>query len=92
PQVGLNVGAKLVAKEENEEENLNIGNSETDDLKPFDFGWKFLAGVELKNNLFFSVNYSLGLANLNPASDLTAKSNYFGVSLGYFFGGAKKAK
>ena len=92
PQVGLNVGAKLVAKEENEEESLNIGNSETDDLKPFDFGWNFLAGVELKNNLFFSVNYSLGLANLNPASDLTAKSNYFGVSLGYFFGGAKKAK
>lgn len=91
PQLGFNLSARQVSKEENEDTKLSIGTGANDDLKPLDFGWNFLAGVELSNHLFASVNYSLGIANLNPASSLTARSNYFGVSLGYFFGG-KKAK
>lgn len=92
PQVGFNVGARAIAKEENENEKLKIGSSSTDDLKPLDFGWNFLAGVELKNNLFFSANYSLGMANLNPANSLTARSNYFGISIGYFILNKKTTK
>lgn len=91
PQIGLNVGAREIAKSENKDEKLSIGNSDSDDLKPLDFGWNFLAGVELSSNLFFSINYSLGIANQNPASTLSARSNYLGASVGYFFGG-KKAK
>ena len=87
PQLGLNISAS--EEHDGETEDLSIGNESTDDLKPLDFGWNFLAGIEFKNNIFLSANYSLGLANQNPASSATAKSNYFGVSVGYFFGGKK---
>ncbi|HMP93616.1 MAG TPA: porin family protein [Phnomibacter sp.] len=93
PQLGLNVGARAVNKEENENEKLVIGTGANADLKPIDFGWNFLAGIEMSNNLFLSANYALGIANQAAnAGNRKARSNYFGFSVGYFLGGSKTKK
>ncbi len=93
PNLGFNLNAKIKSDEE-ADEKLDIGNGEGE-LKRFDFGVNLLAGYELNNGLFFSANFTPGIANLeNPVSgiDLTARSNFFGFSIGYFFGGKGSAK
>lgn len=90
PNLGFNVGA-TEKSEDHGSEKIEIG-SEPGQLKGFDFGLNFLAGYELTNGLFFSANYTPGISNLanTPSnSDLTKRSTYFGLSVGYFFG--KKA-
>ncbi|MCU0404925.1 MAG: PorT family protein [Chitinophagaceae bacterium] len=93
PNLGFNLSAEIKSDEEGNEK-IDIG-SEEGELKGFDFGVNLLAGYELANGLFFSANYTPGIANLqNPPSgvDLTARSNYFGISVGFFFGGKATAK
>jgi hypothetical protein len=95
PNLGFNLSGTLKS-EEHENEKIEIG-SDPGQLKGFDFGLNFLAGYELSNGLFFSANYTPGLTNLQnvPSSaeiDLTARSNYFGISVGYFFGAKASAK
>ncbi|MCU0388228.1 MAG: PorT family protein [Chitinophagaceae bacterium] len=93
PNLGFNLSAEIKSDEEGNEK-IDIG-SEEGELKGFDFGVNLLAGYELANGLFFSANYTPGIANLqNPPSgvDLTARSNYFGISVGFFFGGKASAK
>jgi hypothetical protein len=93
PNLGFNLSGMLKSDEEGDEK-IEIG-SDVGQLKGFDFGLNFLAGYELKNGLFFSANYTPGLTNLaNVPSgvDYTARSNYFGLSVGYFFGGKATAK
>ncbi len=93
PNFGFNLGGQIKSDEE-EDEDLEIG-SDVGQLKGFDFGLNFLAGYELASGLFISANYTPGLTNLQNAPsgvDLTAKSNYFGLSLGYMFGGKAAAK
>jgi hypothetical protein len=57
-------------------------------LKRLDAGANFLAGYELKNGLLFSVNYSLGLTNIDP-DGAKSKNGYIGISVGYLFGKKK---
>jgi hypothetical protein len=93
PNLGFNLSGTMKS-DEHENEKIEIG-SDVGQLKGFDFGLNFLAGYELKNGLFFSANYTPGLTNLaNVPSgvDYTARSNYFGLSVGYFFGGKATAK
>jgi hypothetical protein len=93
PNLGFNLSAEIKSDEEGDEK-LDIG-SEEGELKGFDFGLNFLAGYELNSGLFFSANYTPGISNLQNAPsgvDLTARSNYFGISIGYFFGGKASAK
>jgi Outer membrane protein beta-barrel domain len=57
-------------------------------LKGLDFGATFLAGYQLSNNLFFKASYNLGLSNLSPEDNVTAKNKGFGFTIGYMFGGS----
>lgn len=71
---------------------INIGSSETDDVKTFDFGLGFNAGYQLRQGLFFRGQYQFGLVNINPAhntyggGDATVKNNGFSITVGWLFG------
>ena len=58
-------------------------------LKAFDYGANAIAGYKMANGVYFSVGYSLGLANIDPNANSKYK-NIGGLSLklGYMFGGA----
>jgi hypothetical protein len=65
---------------------------ETDEnihAKALDAGANFLAGYELNNGLLFSINYSLGLTNIDPDGS-KSKNGYFGISVGYLLKSKKK--
>jgi hypothetical protein len=68
-------------------ESIKFGSDDNADMKPFDVGVNFGAGLEI-TNFFISLNYELGLTNLVPGSSdgSEAKSRVFGISVGYFFG------
>jgi len=73
------------------EEPIKFGNdANEDDLRPFDYGVNFGAGVEF-SKFFINLQYGLGLANLTPEgdSDNTSKNSVFGFSVGYYFLGGK---
>ncbi|PSL30912.1 outer membrane beta-barrel protein [Chitinophaga ginsengisoli] len=53
-------------------------------VKPYDVGFNFLAGYELKNGLFFNVNYSRELNNRGYTKGFESKNTYFGLTAGYF--------
>ena len=54
--------------ESNSDENIKFGNSNSDDLKSFDYGLNGLAGVEV-SRLVLGVNYGLGLSKIFPNQD-----------------------
>lgn len=81
---GPNIGLNLSAKDKAHNETIKIGNS-ADAIKALDLGVNVTTGVELKNKLFFGVNYNYGLSNLSNVNNLTQRSNVLGVSVGYFF-------
>lgn len=92
PNFGFNLGATLKSTE-HENETIEIG-SDVGQLSGFDFGINLLAGYELNSGLFVSANYTPGISNLDnspAAANITARSNYFGLSVGYFFGGKKSS-
>jgi len=70
-----------------DEESYDIcyGEGEDCDMKPFDFGLGFGAGVDL-NGFIISLQYELGLMNLAPVDEAEMKINVFGFSLAYMFG------
>ena len=51
-------------------------------------GLGFGAGVEL-GSLVVSLNYELGLANIEDSSDYKVKNKVLQISLAYMFGGLK---
>ncbi len=69
---------------------MKLGNEKTDQLRPLDYGPSAMLGYELANGLYFRGNFNYGLANMLPQgnSDASTKSMSFGISVGYFFGGA----
>jgi hypothetical protein len=95
PNVGFNLNGTVKSDEEGEDgEKLEFGTG-TGEYKVLDFGLNLLAGYELNSGLFFSANYTPGFSNIQniPAGqDITKRSNYFGISVGYFFGGKTTAK
>jgi hypothetical protein len=78
---------KISSGGSSESEKINIGNNETDDIKPFDAGANFLVGFEFKNGVSISSNYNLGLSNLTTTSaeNSSTKNSYIGVKVGYQF-------
>ena len=72
---------------QNEDEGLKYGSGTGDDLKGFDFGLNFGAGVNY-SNILFRIQYQFGLTNLNPttANNEVLKSNVLSFSFGYMFG------
>ena len=87
PSLGFGISGKF--KSGNEEEDVNFGSNEEDDLKPFDFGGNIVAGYELSNGLFFALNYNTTLNNLSTENDVTTRNRYFGIRIGYLLGGKK---
>jgi hypothetical protein len=88
----LGYGLSGTAKSGGESEDVHFGSSDDDDYKAFEFSGNILAGYEFSNGFFVSANYNHGFSNiLNGAdSDVSAKNNYFGIRLGYKFGGQSK--
>ncbi len=92
PYVGVGIFGKSKGESDGTSvsENIQFGSEDDDDMKRFDYGANFVAGYEFANGLLINVNYSLGLADLSPATDggdASFKLQYFGISLGYLFGG-----
>lgn len=67
-------------------ENLSFGEGEEKDMKPFDIGFNFGAGIEI-NQIQFSIQYNLGLNNLAPVTTNKAemKNRSTIISVGYLF-------
>ena len=85
-QAGPFLGYALSGKEEIGSESESIDFEESM-LKRFDYGVGFGAGVQF-GSIVASLNYQLGLANLNddPDYDATFKNKVFQISLAYMFG------
>ena len=68
------------------------GTDEFSHYKGFEFGGNLIAGYKLESGLFFNAHYNFGLSNISPSpsSEGTAKNNYLGFGIGYFFGGSSK--
>jgi len=72
--------------------DLKFGSSDGDDLKRLNLGANFTTGFTFKQGLLLAVNYNAGLSNLLPQATDNNKitSHYFGIRLGYMFGGTGK--
>jgi hypothetical protein len=62
--------------------DINYGSGANDDMKPFDFGFNFGAGVNIKG-LLISAQYGIGLKNISPVTtfDSEMKNNVIGISI-----------
>jgi hypothetical protein len=71
-----------------EAQEINFGSGDTKDLKHFDLGVNFGAGVNIKGFLI-SAQYGLGLANLSPEASVYTemKNRVLGISLTSSFTG-----
>lgn len=81
-------GKRTLTKADKEDVNsIKFGNSAIDDLQKFDFGASVLAGYKFTKIISLSVCYNKGLTNLYPvkADNISTKTNYFGVKLGFLF-------
>jgi hypothetical protein len=69
-------------------EYINFGSGEKCDMKPFDIGLNFGAGVYFKG-LLISAQYGLGLANVSPVRtfDSEMKNKVIGISITTLFTG-----
>jgi len=82
-------GGVLPGQNTSGEDKINFGSdANNDDLKRFEFSGNLLAGYQLSNGIFLSVNYNLGFSDLSLDNDITFKNRYFGIRLGYMLGGA----
>jgi hypothetical protein len=99
PGVSFGIGGKYKDKTTTggqtieEEGDIKFGNNATDDdYKGLDFGGNIIAGYEFGPGIFVALNYYLGLSNLviDGDSDNSAKNQYFGIRLGYFFSQSSK--
>lgn len=94
PYIGIGVTGKYKYEEtyngetSTESETFEWGSDESADLKRFDFGLNFGAGVEIKA-IQVGLSYELGLANISPTTDGGTKvqNRVLMVSVGYKFGG-----
>jgi hypothetical protein len=85
PYLGFALSGKT--KFDGGSESLKIGSGEDKDLKAFDFGLNFGAGVLLNNKITIGLQYGLGIANLAPVTDggNTIRNKVFAISVGYKF-------
>lgn len=86
PYFAYGIGGK--SKSGGESTDISFGSGESNDMKPFDFGLNFGAGIEIAN-LLISANYEFGLANLAPRTtdNTEMKITVIGFSIAYLFGG-----
>ncbi len=74
---------------------LDIGASDTDQIRTVDAGICLHAGYQLSNGLFFRARYQRGLKNISPVSDISKASIYsqsYGIDIGFYFLEKRKHK
>ena len=88
-QAGPNLSYALSGKVKSDgvSEIIKFGSG-VDESKRFDIGLGFGAGVEF-GSIVASVNYQLGLADLDNYTDSKTKSKVFQISLAYMFAAKK---
>jgi len=86
PYVAYGITGK--SKINGESQDILYGSTTEDDMKPFDFGLNFGAGVNV-NGFMISAQYGFGLLNLAPdnTGDTDMKNKVIGISVAYMFGG-----
>jgi hypothetical protein len=69
-------------------QNISFGSSKNDDLKTFDFGFNFGAGINIKG-LLISAQYGIGLVNISTEAtpDSEMKNKVIGISISSLFAG-----
>ena len=77
------------------ESDIHFGSGSDDDLKGFEAGINILAGFQLRGGFLITANYNAGLSNIgniDEADPVKTKyhNRYFGIRIGYMFGGKKK--
>lgn len=91
PYAGFNVAGQRKVTNGNltNENDLEFGDSNDDDLKALDFGVNFLAGYQLTSGLNFGAGYGLGLTNLRPNSNsntnVEQNNRVLSFTIGYAF-------
>jgi hypothetical protein len=84
---GLSGKVKTTFAGQSETTDIKFGTDEIkDDLKPLELGLNLIAGYKLSNGLSFALNYNLG-SNIALGNDVKSNNRYFGIRLGYEFGG-----
>ena len=96
PYVAFNLGGSVERNYYGTKEThtFEIGNNAlNDDLKRTDIGIGLNVGYQLSNNLFMRAHYQRGFVNLLPGGDVNnaTYSTNAGASVGYLFGGTRKA-
>jgi hypothetical protein len=92
---GLSGRAKYVDKLDpalSENEKIKFGSGE-EEVKRMEFGANILTGYQTSGGFMFSVNYNLGLNNIQNGNESdvgTIKNKYFAVKIGYIFNTKKK--
>ncbi|WP_282637472.1 porin family protein [Sphingobacterium thalpophilum] len=66
-----------------DEEDVQFGSGDGDELKRTDFGINFLAGYQLTNGFQINAGYGLGLTNLSPNSNLSTKNRIWSIGIGF---------
>jgi len=84
-QAGPYLGYALSGKDKTDGETTDIEFGDGG-AKRFDFGVGIGLGLEF-GQLVPSVNYQLGLANINDDTDIKLKNKVFQISVAYMFGG-----
>lgn len=67
-------------------------NDDFSHYKAFEFGGGLIAGYKTASGLFVNAHYHHGFSNISPDTDTKIKNKYFGVGIGYFFGGGATMK
>jgi len=86
PYFAFGIGGK--SKSDGESSDIEYGSGENKDIKSFNAGLNFGAGLEV-SNFQISAQYGIGLANLTPVTTDNAemKVSVIGISAAYLFGG-----
>ncbi len=84
PYFACGIGGKLESGE-----NIRFGSAENNDLKPFDVGLNFGAGINIKRGFQVTGQYGLGLANISPTTSVESemKNKVIGISVRALFSG-----
>jgi hypothetical protein len=81
--IAYGIGGKMESGE-----NISFGSGENNDLKPFDIGLNFGAGINI-NGLQVSAQYGLGLTNISTVRSVESvmKNRVIGISVSSLFAG-----
>lgn len=92
---GLSGKEKFVDKEDpsnSQDTKIKFGSSE-EEVKRLEFGANVLSGYKTPGGFMFSVNYNLGLNNIQNGDAIeagTVRNKYFAIKIGYIFSGTNR--